>query len=379
VKRAPTIGIFGGGQLGRMSILAGRRLGVHFKVFEPKKGSTAAKIADEAVIAGYDDLAAVRTFAKGLDAVTVEFENVPTMVLNAASAFCPVRPNGKVLGIAQNRRVEKTWLKDNGFPCAPFEVIESRDALDAAVGRIGMPAVLKTASFGYDGKGQWKIQSLDDLDEAWDAIGGKQAVLESWVQHHGEVSVIGARRQGGEIALYPLAYNEHRDHILHRTSVPAGVSPTLEAEAVELGRSILEKLECVGLLAIEMFIGKDGHLLVNEIAPRPHNSGHWSIDACITSQFEQHVRAVLDWPLGSTEVLRPAVMINLLGDLWQKGEPDFRGLLSDPSAKLHLYDKGAAAPGRKMGHYTILDADPKAALARAEAHFQRLGQGIAAS
>lgn len=374
MTRAPIIGIFGGGQLGRMSILAGRRLGVHFRVFEPKRGSTAAKVADEAVIGPYEDLELVRRFGTGLDLATVEFENVPAAALRAASQVTAVRPSPEVVEIAQHRRREKTWLRDHGFPCAPFVVVEARAQLDAAVQQLGLPAVLKTAAFGYDGKGQVKLTDAEagTLDAAWSALGGQSAVLEAWIPHQGEVSVIGARTAAGEVAFYPLAENVHRHHILHQTIVPARVPAALEAEAQALARALFTALDVVGLLAIELFIGPDGHLLVNELAPRPHNSGHHTLDASVTSQFEQHVRAVLGWPLGSTELVRPAVMTNLLGDLWQGGAPEFPALLRDGTVKLHLYDKGTPAPGRKMGHYTVLDPDPLQALARAEAHFRHL-------
>ncbi|MBK6683372.1 MAG: 5-(carboxyamino)imidazole ribonucleotide synthase [Deltaproteobacteria bacterium] len=374
MKKAPIIGIFGGGQLGRMSILAGRRLGLHFRVFEPKRGSSAAKVADEVVIGPYEDLQLVRQFATGLDVVTVEFENVPAAAMRCAAEVTAVRPSVQVLEIAQHRQREKTWLRDHGFPCAPFRVIEARSALEVALQALGLPAVLKTAAFGYDGKGQVKLTSADPatLDQAWAALGGQTAVLEAWIPHQGEVSVIGARSPTGEVAFYPLAENLHRNHILHQTIVPARVPAALEEEAQSLARALFEKIELVGLLAIELFIGPDGHLLVNELAPRPHNSGHHTLDANVTSQFEQHVRAVLGWPLGSTEGVRPAVMTNLLGDLWQGREPNFHRLLADPTVKLHLYDKGAPAVGRKMGHYTVLDPDPAAALFRANQHFEAL-------
>lgn len=374
MKKAPIIGILGGGQLGRMSILAGRRLGLHFRVFEPKRGSTAAKVADEGVIGPYEDLELVRRFATGLDVVTVEFENVPAPALRAAAELVPVRPGAHVVEIAQHRQREKTWLRDHGFPCAPFRVIPDRSALDAALQELGLPAVLKTAAFGYDGKGQVKLTdaAAATLDEAWSALGGQPAILEAWIPHQGEISIIGARSPSGEVALYPLAENLHRHHILHQTIVPARVAPALEREAQALARALFEQIELVGLLAIELFIGPDGHLLVNELAPRPHNSGHHTLDANVTSQFEQHVRAVLGWPLGSTDLVRPAVMTNLLGDLWQRQEPNFERLLADPTVKLHLYDKGTPAVGRKMGHYTVLDPDPVAALHRADQHFAAL-------
>lgn len=374
MKRAPIIGIFGGGQLGRMSILAGRRLGLHFRVFEPKRGSTAAKVADEVVLGPYEDLTLVRRFATGLDVVTVEFENVPASAMRCAAEVAPVRPSAKVLEIAQHRQREKTWLRDHGFPCAPFRVIEDRAALEPALQALGLPAVLKTAAFGYDGKGQVKLNDalVPTLDAAWATLGGQTAVLEAWIPHQGEVSIIGARSPTGEIALYPLAENLHRHHILHQTIAPARVPASLEQEAQALARALFEKIELVGLLAIELFIGPDGHLLVNELAPRPHNSGHHTLDASVTSQFEQHVRAVLGWPLGSTELLRPAVMTNLLGDLWQGRAPNFERLLVDPTVKLHLYDKGTPAPGRKMGHYTVLDPDLAVALFRADQHYAAL-------
>jgi 5-(carboxyamino)imidazole ribonucleotide synthase len=245
VKKAPIIGIFGGGQLGRMSILAGRRLGLHFRVFEPKRGSTAAKVADEVVIGPYEDLQLVRQFATGLDVVTVEFENVPAAAMRCAAEVTAVRPSAQVLEIAQHRQREKTWLRDHGFPCAPFRVIEARSALEVALQALGLPAVLKTAAFGYDGKGQVKLTSADPatLDQAWAALGGQTAVLEAWIPHQGEVSVIGARSPTGEVAFYPLAENLHRNHILHQTIVPARVPAALEEEAQSLARALFEKIE----------------------------------------------------------------------------------------------------------------------------------------
>lgn len=370
------IGILGGGQLGRMSILAGRRLGLDFVVFEPSEGACASRIADQAFAKPYDDAAALDAFAAAVDFATLEFENVPGAAAERVAAKVPLRPGVRALTVCQHRLREKTFLKDAGLPHAPFAVAASADELAAAVAAVGPECVVKTAAFGYDGKGQVKVDDPAGLDPAaiWSALKDPPAaVVEKWIHHEGEVSVIVARGADGKVACFPMAENLHRHHILHASIVPARVSNALRAEGEALAVRVAEALDVVGLIGVEMFVTQDG-LLVNEMAPRPHNSGHYTLDACEISQFEQHVRAVAGLPLGSTRLLTPCVMINLLGDLWKGGEPDWAALLADPTVALHLYDKGEPRPGRKMGHFTVRDPDLQAALTRAEAAFERLSR-----
>lgn len=371
-----TIGILGGGQLGRMLVLAGRALGYRFHVFEPHGPCAAGRVADREVNASYDDEAALLDFAKNVDLVTLEFENIPASALEKLAAFRPVHPRPAVLHVCQHRQREKDFLRAAGFPCVPFAYAASADDLAAAVRATGFPCVVKTAAFGYDGKGQVKLdRSEDAADEGalWNRLGQpSRVVVEKWIQHRGEFSVICARRSAGECVTFPMAENIHRRHILHQSVVPARVPDSVRHEGDRLARALAEALDVVGLLAVELFLDADGRLLVNELAPRPHNSGHYTIDACRTSQFEQHLRAVADLPFGSTDLLRPAVMVNLLGDLWTARTPDWSMLLKDPRVSLHLYDKGEPRPDRKMGHFCLLDPDPASAIAAADALFKQL-------
>lgn len=361
-----TIGIIGGGQLERMSILAGRRLGYRFHVIEPKAGSSAAMVADVEHIAAYDDLDAVREMARACDRVTMMFENVPDASLRAVEGEGKLaHPSADVLRICQNRRLEKEFLRANGFPCAPFKVVHSPEELKEAVAEIGTPCVLKTAAFGYDGKGQYKINSETDLNQVWEELNHPVGVLEKWISFQGEFSVICARSGNGDEAAFPVAENIHRNHILHTTIVPARISPKLEQEARELAVAIARKIDVIGLIAVELFLTERGWL-VNELAPRPHNSGHYTYDACVTSQFEQALRAVCALPLGDTRLMSPVVMVNILGDSWDNGEPDWRTLLTDPRVRLHLYDKGEPRRGRKMGHFCVVDKDLDAAMEAAQ-------------
>ncbi|GAB4175077.1 MAG: 5-(carboxyamino)imidazole ribonucleotide synthase [Terrimicrobiaceae bacterium] len=349
-----TLGILGGGQLGRMFAIAARRMGYRVHTLEPAPDSPAGQVCDLEVVAPYDDLDAVRRFARGVDVISFEFENIPRASVQAASEICPVRPSADVLHVCQNREREKVFLRSKGFPCAPFHVVESLAGLSAGLTSVGTPAVLKTADFGYDGKGQIKLQGGEDPAEIWKAFGEARAVLEGWIPFEAELSVIVARGLDGSVVAYPPVENRHRNHVLDVTIAPAGFAPEILSFAVKLAEEIATALEVVGLLAVEMFLCAEGRLLVNELAPRPHNSGHFTFDACVTSQFEQQLRAVCGLPLGSTDLLAPAVMLNLLGDRWQPRTPDWCRLLSDPSAKLHLYGKHEARPGRKMGHVTFL-------------------------
>jgi 5-(carboxyamino)imidazole ribonucleotide synthase len=286
--------------------------------------------------------------------VTFEFENVPSATAEAAASHAPVRPSGSILHTTQHRLREKTFLSGAGFPITPFLPVRSLEDLRQALERLGRPAVLKTADFGYDGKGQVLIGLTDDAEAAWRSIGSVEAVLEAFVDFERELSVVAARGVDGSFAHYGAIDNAHRNRILDVSFAPAGLPGAVADEAVEIARGVLEQLDVVGVLCVEFFLTRAGKLLINELAPRPHNSGHLTFDACVTSQFEQQLRAVCGLPLGSAELLRPAAMSNLLGDLWQSGEPDWAAVCAFPTAKLHLYGKLTPRPGRKMGHITAL-------------------------
>ena len=373
-----TLGILGGGQLGRMLILAGHPLGYRFKVFTPKASDCASLVADETVIAEYSDEVALRNFAKNVDLITFEFENIPVAVFDQLATLKPLLPDRNVLHICQNRQHEKDFLKQAQFPCAPFEYADSIENLRAAVTKIGHPCVIKTATSGYDGRGQVKINGTNQEPDFYKFQKTFEAsscvVVEKWIPHRGEFSVICARKADGSKATFPMAENVHRNHILHASIVPARIPSDIQAKGEACARHIADHLDLVGLIAVEFFLDATGQLIVNEMAPRPHNSGHYTMDACLTSQFEQHLRAITDLPFGPTKLQHPAVMINLLGDLWKHGEPDWSSLLKDPDIQLHLYDKGVPKPGRKMGHFTVLGNDLEATLAKAEAHFAKLAR-----
>src|SRR6478735_8108035 len=337
-----------------MFAIAARRMGYRVHTFSPESDTPTGQAADVEVVADYEDLDALRAFARQVDVVTFEFENVPIMAIDAIEAVTPVRPCGAALHTAQERAREKQFLADRGFPTAPFGRAASLDELWDAVARIGTPSVIKTAVFGYDGKGQHKVTTPADVEHIWTAIGHQEAVVEKFVNLQTEVSVVAARGTDGEMVHYQPFENRHRDHILDVTTTPAAITPSLAARAAEIARHLLEELEYVGVLCVEFFVDIDGELLVNELAPRPHNSGHLTFDAAITSQFEQQVRAICGLPLGSPELLRPAAMANLLGELWLGGEPNWAGATRFSDVKLHLYGKTQARSGRKMGHLTCM-------------------------
>ncbi|MFA0782427.1 5-(carboxyamino)imidazole ribonucleotide synthase, partial [Fervidibacter sacchari] len=347
-----TIGIFGGGQLGRMTAIAAKRMGYRVIVLDPTPDCPAGQVADDEITAPYTDVTAAKELARQCAVVTAEFENVPADTLEAIEPIVPVRPASRILRIAQNRIAEKTFLAEHGFPVPNFRPVRSREDLLRAVSEIGCPAVLKTATGGYDGKGQVRIEHPDEAEKAWERLGKVDCVLEEFVLLEREVSVIVARNLRGEEAVYPVAENTHSRHILDTSVMPARISPDLAKQAQELAQAIARELELIGLLCVEMFVAQDGRLLVNELAPRPHNSGHQTFDAAVTSQFEQLVRAICNLPLGSTELYRPAAIANLLGDLWEGGEPNWVKALELPEVKLHLYGKAEPRPGRKMGHLT---------------------------
>lgn len=365
------IGVLGSGQLGRMFAIAARRMGYRVHTFSPDDDTPTGQVADVEIKANYDDLDAVRRFAKAVAVVTFEFENVPAATAQTAAEHALVRPSGAVLHTTQNRLREKTFLAEHGFPVTPFVAVHSEAELAAAVGRIGLPAVLKTAGWGYDGKGQVRISTAAESAAAWQSLATGEAILEAWVDFACEVSVVAARGVDGALADFRVVGNEHKHHILDVTTAPADVSPAVRRQAVDVARGVLEQLDVVGVLCVEFFVTKDQTLLINELAPRPHNSGHFSVDACVTSQFEQQLRAVCGLPLGSTAQLRPAAMANLLGDLWEKGEPNWTAALELPDVKLHLYGKAQPRPGRKMGHLTAL-ADSGPAAARLVRHAREL-------
>jgi len=357
-----TIGVLGSGQLGRMFALMARRMGYRVHTYSPGDDTPTGQISDKEWNAEYEDLDSVRAFAREVDVITFEFENVSAAATEAAESFAPVRPRGEVLHTTQHRLREKTFLQRSGFPCAPFAVVRREEDLAAAVAQIGLPAVLKTAGWGYDGKGQVLLKSQDQLPSAWAAMEGNEAVLEGFIDFSHEVSVVAARGLNGEFDHFGLFENIHRHHILDLTISPARLPPNLEKDAVAIARGVMEKLDVVGVLCVEFFVTRSGDLLVNELAPRPHNSGHITFDTCFTNQFEQQLRAICGLPLGSCERPRPGAMANLLGDLWEGGEPDWAAACAFPTVKLHLYGKAEARPGRKMGHLSAVGDTADAAL-----------------
>jgi 5-(carboxyamino)imidazole ribonucleotide synthase len=357
--------MLGGGQLGRMFTLAARTMGYKVMVLDPDAASPAGQMADVHLQADYTDLAALKKLGESCTAVTTEFENVPAASLIELARHCRVAPGAKAVAIVQDRSHEKSWLADNGFATAPFALINSEVDLDAALNVTGTPALLKVSRLGYDGKGQARIGSLDEARAAFREFGGQPCVLEGFVRLEREVSVVLARDDAGQCALFPLAENRHENGILDVTIVPARVSDSLAQQACNTARVVADKLGYVGVMAVEFFVA-GGQLMINEIAPRPHNSGHYTLDACVTDQFEQQVRALCGLPLGDPRLLSPVAMVNILGDRWHDGGPHWDTLLAHTNIKLHLYGKQAARPGRKMGHFNVLDADLETALHLAE-------------
>ncbi|MDX2185627.1 MAG: 5-(carboxyamino)imidazole ribonucleotide synthase [Opitutaceae bacterium] len=365
-----TIGVLGGGQLGRMFSHAASRLGYRVHVFEPSGPCPAGEVSAAETNAPYTDVAKLREFVASCDVVTYEFENIPVSPLWEIEKAVQLHPHWNVLEVCQNRMREKSWLRKNGFPHVPFAEVEAGADMAAAVKQIGLPCVVKTADFGYDGKGQLKVTDEAGIQKATTAFARQRAVVEKFIDFKCELSVIVARSTTGETRTFPVAENIHTRHILDFSIVPARVPQAVQEKAEALGRAIAEKIGLVGLLAVELFMTDRGEILVNEMAPRPHNSGHTTLDACRTSQFEQHVRAVCGLPLGDVTTV-PSVMVNILGDSWKwrndacVGEPNWTHLLSSPDAKLHLYGKNEPRIGRKMGHFTVLAATAQGALERA--------------
>ena len=374
IRPGATLGLLGGGQLGRMFTVAARTLGYRVTVLDPDAHAPAAEFATGHLAAPYNDPAALDELARTCAAVTTEFENAPADALDAIAARTVVRPAGASVAIAQDRRREKAFFATGGFPIGPWARIDWPADFDAALAAVPLPALLKTARMGYDGKGQARIASRADLEAAFAAWKNVPCVLEQLLALEREVSVVLARSGDGAVAAFPVAENRHARGILDVTIAPARVHASLAAEATALAGRLARSLEYVGVLAVEMFV-VEGRLLLNEIAPRPHNSGHYTIDACRTSQFEQQVRVLCGLPLGDPSQHTPAVMVNLLGDIWGTGEPDWEAVLSHPGAHLHLYGKREARPGRKMGHVTVCEASPEGTLASALAIRASLGIG----
>ena len=373
-----TIGVFGSGQLGRMFAIEARKMGYRVHTFSPDSDTPTGQVADLETAEDYHDLDAVREFARSVDVITFEFENVPSEAVKAAAEFVAVHPRGDVLHTTQNRLREKTFLSENGFPVTPYRSVREIDDLYRAFDDLGKPAVLKTAGFGYDGKGQSRLASRGDVEPAFATLDGQDGILEAFVDFEKEISVVCARGQDGAFGHYGVIENRHANHILDLSFAPAEVSEGVRDEAVEIARSIAEAFNYVGTLCVELFLDSNGRLLVNELAPRPHNSGHLTFDACVTSQFEQQLRAVCGLKLGSTEFYRPCAMGNILGDLWTDGEPDWDSVLSEKTVKLHLYGKAEPRPGRKMGHITAVGETTAIAIARVEAARNAAAAGFGA-
>lgn len=366
-----TLGVLGGGQLGRMFCVAARTLGYQLVVFDPDAESPAGRIADQHILAKYNDTAALDELAKLCDVVTTEFENVPADSLRYLAGKTTVYPSAEALEIAQNRNREKRFAADAGLKPAPYYAIESEQDLDAAIDHIGTPAILKSATLGYDGKGQVVIQQPDEICAAYRSMGGVECVLEKKIELALEVSAIIARNNRAEAVCYPIAENQHRNGILHMSIVPARIDAGLAARAEQQALALAQALDYTGILAVEFFISTEGELLFNEMAPRPHNSGHYTRDACVTSQFEQQARMMCGLVPGDSRLISPVVMVNMLGDLW---DPDWSSLLAHPEIKLHLYGKKVARPGRKMGHFNVLSAEVERALSIATDAFEVLSR-----
>lgn len=360
-----TVGVLGSGQLGRMFAIAARQMGYRVHTFSPDSDTPTGQVADEEVVASYDDLDAVRAFARKVKVVTFEFENVPFATATAAAEIVPVRPGGLVLHTTQHRLREKSSLAAAGFPVTPFRAVRSIADVHAAVAELGLPAVLKTASFGYDGKGQVKLRTAADGEAAITASPGTEWIYEAFIAFEKEVSVVAARGVDGGFAHWGVIENRHANHILDLSISPAAVGDKTERDAIEVARGVLDKLDVVGVLCVEFFVLPGGGLMINELAPRPHNSGHLTIDSSTTSQFEQQLRAVCGLPLGDTSRHSAAAMSNLLGDVWKDGEPNWAAACAIPGVKLHLYGKAEPRKGRKMGHLTAIAATAEEAARKA--------------
>ena len=360
------IAILGGGQLGRMTAMAARTMGYRVRVMDPEPNCPAGFVVDETVVGRWDDVDAARRLASGADAVTLEIEQIGVDALRVVEGLAPLRPGVEPIRIIQDKTLQKPWLAENGFPVGPFRVAQSEAELREAVAALGGDVFVKTGRGGYDGRGQVRIQQGDgaDLGVAWRALGGRPAVVEKALDLDCEISVMAARSPSGEVRAFPAARNHHENQILAWSVLPAGVAPELESRAQSLAADLIARLDLVGLLCAELFVTRAGELFVNELAPRPHNSYHQSERGCATSQFEQLVRAVCNLPLGSTELIAPCAIANLLGDLWLGQEPNWSAALQVPGVRLHLYEKHTPRPGRKMGHLSAVGATAEQALER---------------
>jgi 5-(carboxyamino)imidazole ribonucleotide synthase len=369
VKPGGLLAILGGGQLGRMTAMAARTMGYHVRVMDPEPACPASFVADESIVGRWDDVDAARRLATGADAVTLEIEQIGVDALTEVARLAPLRPGVEPIRIIQDKTLQKVWLAEAGFPVGPFRVVRSEAELREAVSALGGRVFLKIGRGGYDGRGQAQF-GLDQpateasIAEAWKAIGARPAVAEQALDLDFEISVMAARNPSGEVRSYPAARNHHENQILAWSVLPAGIPAELEARAEALAAAIIAKLGIEGLLCVEIFVTRQGQLLVNELAPRPHNSYHQSERGCVTSQFEQLVRTTCNLPLGDTSLITPAAIVNLLGDIWLAGEPDFAAALAVPTVRLHLYEKKTPRAGRKMGHLSATGSTAEEALAR---------------
>lgn len=367
-----TLGMLGGGQLGRMFTIAARTMGYRVIVLDPDPDSPAGRISDEHLHAAYQDDWALEQLGASCDVITTEFENIPAETLRKLAEYCPVRPSADALERTQNRIREKIFIRDAGLETAPFFAIRNIDELPAAFAALSGSAILKRAAFGYDGKGQYVVSSVAEAEEAFRAMDQVPCVLEDRIDLAMEISVVVGRSVDGDVQCYPVAENIHVNGILDQSIVPARIELTQADKAREMAMNLADALGYCGVMAVEFFVTQSGDLLVNEIAPRPHNSGHYTLDACVTSQFEQQVRMICGLPFGDTSLLSPVVMVNLLGDIWGDNMPAWGHLLMVSSAKLHLYGKREARPGRKMGHYCVLDENQAVAIEKATAIMKAL-------
>ena len=361
-----TIGILGGGQLGRMTAMAARSLGYRVQVMDPDPSCPARFVVDACFEGAWDDAKAAANLARGCDVVTLEIEQLSLDTLRAAQRYAPVRPGEALLAIIQDRIAQKEWLAAHQFPVGPFRSVRSLDNMRAALDAFGHDCFVKSARGGYDGRSQLRItpRAGDGAELAWRALGQRPCIAEQAIALEREISVMVARTPSGDLRSFPSATNHHENQILAWSVIPSSIPPAMEEEAQRIARSLAEQLGLEGILAVEMFVTQDGKLLVNELAPRPHNSYHASERSCVISQFEQHVRAVCDLPLGDTDVIRPAAIVNLLGDVWAEGEPRFDRALEVDSVRLHLYEKHTPRPGRKMGHLSAIGDTPEEAVKR---------------
>jgi len=364
-----TIAILGGGQLGRMTAMAARTMGYRVRVMDPEPTCPASFVVDETIVGPWSDAEAAQRLAKGADVVTLEIEQIGVDALTAVASIAPLRPGVEPIRIIQDKTLQKTWLAEQQFPVGPFRVVRNEAELHEALHALGSRVFLKIGRGGYDGRGQARIGIDEPANEeriasAWNSLGGNAAVAEQALDLECEISVMAVRSPSGEVRSYPAARNHHENQILAWSVLPAGVSPELESRAESIAAEIIDRLGMEGLLCVEIFVTRQGELLVNELAPRPHNSYHQSERGCVTSQFEQLVRAVCNLPLGSTELTTPAAIVNLLGDVWLKGQPDFAAALAVPGVRLHLYDKHTPRAGRKMGHLSAVGSSAADALER---------------